>query len=95
MHRTNGEISVVACISLRLSFIYNYFVMDVARGLMHPHYVLEFIKVLFLKEHVRGPVRECQTIILDILRDMRCEELECTRLDTAIYSKLSKAPECR
>lgn len=56
---------------LRLSFIYNYCVMDVRRGLMHSHNVLKFIKVLFLKEHVRGPVRECETIVNDILTEMR------------------------
>ena len=64
--------------------------MDVGRGLIHPHYVLEFMKVLFLKEHVRGPVRECQTIVLDILREMRCEELKCTRLYTAIPSLVKR-----
>ena len=39
---------------------------------------------MFLKEHVRGPVRECQAIVLDILREMRCEELKCIDLYTAI-----------
>ena len=36
--------------------------------------------MLFLKEHIRGPVRECETIDLDILREMRCKELKCTDL---------------
>jgi hypothetical protein len=36
--------------------------------------------MLFLKEHIRGPVRECETIVLDILTEMRCKELKCTDL---------------
>ena len=35
---------------------------------------------LFLKENVRGPVRECETIVNDILIEMRCEELKFTDL---------------
>ena len=45
---------------------------------------LLFIKMLFLKEHVRGPVRECETIVIDILTEMRCKELKNTDLYTPI-----------
>ena len=40
--------------------------------------------MLFLKEHVRGPVRDCKTIVIDILTEMRCKELKCTDLYGAI-----------
>jgi hypothetical protein len=36
--------------------------------------------MLFLKEHVRGPLRECEAILNDILTEMRCEELKRTDL---------------
>ena len=36
--------------------------------------------MLFLKEHIRGSVRECETISLDILTKMRCKELKCKDL---------------
>jgi hypothetical protein len=40
--------------------------------------------MLFLKEHVRGPVRECETIVIDILTEMRCEELKCTDMYSVV-----------
>ena len=35
-------------------------------------------------------MRECQTIVLDILREMRYEELKCTDLYTAILGHVKR-----